>query len=75
MDTPCAHTRRLSFSAKCSDMCSVKFPDGTKMEGYVPYGIGIGGGDYLSAVICVDCKVVIDFPAAEDVLTAPGDED
>ena len=77
MDTPspCTHPRVLSLSAKCSDMCSVRYPDGTRSEGYVPYGIGIGGGDYVEMKICVDCKVVIDFPATEDVLTAPVDED
>lgn len=34
----------MMVSAKCSDCCSVVFPDGTETDGYVPRGIGLGTG-------------------------------
>jgi hypothetical protein len=42
----------LSIQAKCSDMCHISFSDkntGIDIEhqGYVPKGIGIGGGDMI----------------------------
>lgn len=43
--------KTLSISAKCSDMCSVLILEDGKVvrrhEGYVPYGINIGSGDYI----------------------------
>lgn len=70
MTNACLHPRRLSLSAKCSDMCSIRYPDGTKSEGYVPTALGIGGGDYLELEICVDCKVVVGFPDADAIEAA-----
>ena len=65
---PCTHTRRLFVSAKCSDMCFIRFPNGHKTDGYVIPGLGIGVGDYVEMEICIDCKTVIDFPEADDIL-------
>lgn len=65
----CDHKRKLSVSAKCSDMCSISFPNNVSQDdGYVPRGLGLGGGDYLEVNICIDCGVVIDFPEADVVL-------
>jgi len=33
----------ITISAKCSDMCSVS-GDGINVDGYVPHGLGVGGG-------------------------------
>jgi len=29
--------------------------DTVKYSGYVPYGLGIGGGDYMNIRVCLDC--------------------
>jgi hypothetical protein len=45
----------LSISAKTSDLCCTTFTDKdgkeTETDGYVPYNIGIGGGDYVDLEI------------------------
>lgn len=65
----CNHERKLSITAKCSDMCSLSFPGGVRQDdGYVPQGLSIGGGDYIEMDVCIDCGVVIGFPKAEDVM-------
>lgn len=53
----CNKDRVLSISGKTSDMCFSKFQD-KKTDGYVPYGMNIGGGDYLEFEVCLDCGQV-----------------
>ena len=50
----CQSERILRFSAKCSDMFSGELGDKT-WEGYVPAGVGIGGGDYIEGDLCLTC--------------------
>ena len=38
-------------------MCSVSV-DGNEHIGYVPRDMGIGGGDYIKAALCLDCGQV-----------------
>jgi hypothetical protein len=46
---------KLKISAKCDDRCSVRVVDGDlSKNGYVPEGLGIGGGDYITFVIDTD---------------------
>jgi len=51
----------IAISAKCNDRCVVGFPDGTNHFGYVPRGIGIGDGDYLSLNVDLDTGRIIDW--------------
>ena len=37
----------ISISAKWSDMFSLSTDSGFEMDGYVPRGLGFGGGDYV----------------------------
>jgi hypothetical protein len=54
----CKSERNTYITAKCSDMCNVmQYKDSGYVEhnGYVPEDIGIGGGDYVEFVYCLDC--------------------
>jgi hypothetical protein len=51
--------RILAVSAKCSDCCSVVFPNGKSIDGYVPRGICIGGGDYADFMIDIDTGKIV----------------
>ena len=53
----CKCDRILKVDAKCSDMCSVQYK-GEDKNGYVPSGLGIGGGDYIELSICMGCGQV-----------------
>lgn len=57
--------RFISVSAKCSDLCVVRYHD-MDHEGYVPRGLGIGGGDYLEFDVCADCGRVKNFEPLTD---------
>ena len=37
----------IRINAKCDDRCYIEFEE-TECNDYVPRGIGIGGGDYIS---------------------------
>jgi hypothetical protein len=52
--TRCESVRIAQVSAKCSDLCCVQ-QDGQDKDGYVPYGMGIGGGDYVQFEWCLEC--------------------
>ena len=51
-------------NAKCNDMCDIETYSEQYYDGYVPYSLGIGGGDYISFKFCADCGKIIDdiFP-------------
>lgn len=51
----CKSPRVLFTSAKCSDCCSVRMPNGKNVDGYVPGDVGIGGGDYVRFSWCLAC--------------------
>lgn len=63
----CLSDRIIDVSAKCSDMCMVSL--GTEEhDGYVPGGIGIGGGDYVEFSYCADCgKIEGTWPLPQDI--------
>ena len=55
----CKSSRVLSISGKCSDCCSFSL-NGKKSSNYsyVPEDMGIGGGDYITLKVCLDCGQV-----------------
>ena len=43
---------KLHLIAKCSDACSTGVPElGLEKNGYVPRGLGLGGGDYINFIV------------------------
>ena len=64
----CAKPLILNISGKTSDMCCYKIPAlGIDKDGYVPYGLGVGGGDYLTVSVCLACGKLQKFtPMTED---------
>lgn len=65
----CVHAQTLRLSAKCDDRCTTFWPDGTEQTDFVPKIAGIGGGNYISIEVCVDCKELLHFEP-DDVLDA-----
>lgn len=61
----CNSDRILEVSGCTSDRCAINFQDNT-YDGYVPYNLGIGGGDYISFNLCLNCgRIQGDFPIME----------
>ena len=44
----------MSVSSHCSDLCSISLAD-KDHNGYVPYNLGIGGGDDVEFDLCLNC--------------------
>lgn len=75
MACKCGSNRIAAINGKCSDMCSVSIGS-IEHDGYVPDGLGIGGGDYIDFEICLDCgQVQGTFPLPVSQLEATGRED
>lgn len=56
----------LSFTAKCSDCFGMTISDDAtdeyiRFNGYVPYDIGIGGGDYVEIKIDIETGEIINW--------------
>ena len=65
----CGSKRILGVGGKCSDLCDLWYGEQT-MDGYVPEGLNIGGGDYIEFRLCLECGQVQDqFPVPEDAVT------
>ena len=60
----CASERLARVNAKCSDRCVFTPEQGEHdLIGYVPFHVGIGGGDYIQFKYCLDCgQIQGDFP-------------
>ncbi len=66
----CGSERLAGVCAKCSDLCNYEVADGRESDGYVPYEVGIGGGDNIEIIYCLDCGTIQgDFPIAEEFIT------
>lgn len=67
----CLSTRLATISGKCSDCFSLSTDD-LDYDGYVPNGIGIGGGDYIELFYCLDCGMIQsdEFPVSQETLDA-----
>lgn len=71
----CGSERILDIDAKCSDMCSTEF-GGVQDCDYAPYDVGIGGGDYVTFDLCLECgKVQGEFPVEDPSFATPEEED
>lgn len=58
----CNSDRVASVCGKTSDMCFFSIRDKSH-DGYVPRGVGIGGGDYIDFSYCLNCGQIQDsFP-------------
>jgi hypothetical protein len=64
----CGSDQILRVSGKVGDMCSCLFPVEKKYtQGYVHHGLEIGGGDYLTFDLCLNCGQVQGyFPIPSD---------
>lgn len=69
--------RTINVQAKCSDRCFVQYYNSNTevskdKDGYVPYDLGFGGGDYIEITIDLDTGMVVGFPiiTEEEVLEA-----
>lgn len=61
----CESDRIFYISGKTLDMCYMEI-DENPLNGYVPYDLGIGGGDYLEFVYCLECGQIQDsFPVGD----------
>jgi hypothetical protein len=58
---------RLKISGKVSDRCDYQIVDDGSIvienDGYVPYGLGVGGGDYLRLEIDIETGTIIGWDA------------
>ncbi len=54
-------------SGKSSDCNCIYFEElGLEINGYVPYDLNIGGGDYIEFKYCLDCgQIQGTFPISE----------
>lgn len=58
----CDSDRLIDVGGKTSD-CYGHVYKGKSYDGYVPENIGIGGGDYIEFIYCLDCGQIQDtFP-------------
>ena len=66
----------ISITAKCSDLCAIKAGK-IEHDGYVPGGLGIGGGDYIQFRFNTKTGQILNFPelSDEDVKTILSEEE
>lgn len=72
--TNCKSDRIIELCAKCSDLCNVEYK-GQEHDGYVPDGMGIGGGDYIEFNMCLMCGMVQGIDDLPDPFFYDEDED
>lgn len=65
--------KKISLSAKCSDCCSFALidADGNELKethDYVPYGMGVGGGDYVDLEINFETGQIINWKKPSDAI-------
>lgn len=67
----CGAERIAEVSGKTSDMCFIRI-DGRELEGSVPEGVGLGGGDYLEIDLCLECGMIQsdEFPVDPETVEA-----
>jgi hypothetical protein len=56
----CQSTNIIGVNGRCSDRCVIETPAGTIGPDYVPYNLGIGGGDDISFKLCMNCGMIQD---------------
>lgn len=72
----CAKPLVLDIEGKTSDMCFYRVSAlDIEGEGYVPSGLGVGGGDYLRVKVCLACGKLQNFkPLTEENIRAAFEE-
>ncbi len=50
----CGSGRIIDVQSKCDDRCGISLGE-IEVNGYVPYDLGIGGGDYVEFKLCLEC--------------------
>jgi len=64
----CKSQRMLLVNGKCSDLCQLIYQD-KEADGYVPYNLNVGGGDYIEFTVCLECgQVQGTFPVPEETV-------
>lgn len=64
----CKSERILNVNGKCSDLCDLYY-NNRMHQGYVPADLGIGEGDYLQFLLCMNCgQLQGTFPIPETTL-------
>ena len=59
----CNSERIANICGKCADRCHTSIADRADEHSYVPYDLGIGGGDYIKFRWCLDCgQIQGNFP-------------
>mgnify|MGYP003406024150 FL=1 len=53
----CKSERIMCVFAHCQDCCVIEL-DNREHQGYVPYDLGIGGGDDVQIKLCMNCGTV-----------------
>lgn len=67
----CKSERIISITGKCDDRFFARQLDNNvEHEGYVPYEIGMKGGDYIEFKYCLDCGQIQNWIKAEGLPTA-----
>lgn len=75
MSCKCGSQRIVRVGGKVSDMFWAHQRDiGIEYDGYVPRGLGIGGGDYIEFKYCLDCGQIQDWTKQADLSAEPEDE-
>lgn len=65
----CQSNNLYGVQAKCSDLYTGYYK-GHYKQGYVPYDLNIGGGDYVEFILCLDCgQIQAKFPLKKMKLT------
>lgn len=68
MSECCESQRLCTISCKCSDLFNAEI-EGNEHDGYVPPDLGIGGGDYVKMVYCLNCgQIQGEWPLPETEL-------
>lgn len=71
----CKSGRVVEITSKCSDCFHATIGE-KEHDGYVPYDIGIGGGDYVEFSYCLDCgKIQGTFPLEQSKIEDNAAED
>lgn len=71
----CESSRIADVRSKARDL-SIFGYNNLEVDGYLPYGVGIGGGDYCELSYCLDCGMIQgDFPISDEALCEAFDVD
>jgi hypothetical protein len=53
----CNSDRMAEINGKCNDMACVSIGEKEHL-GYMPDDLGVGGGDYISFRVCLNCGII-----------------